>query len=339
MRGDVMRKPLKDTDFLNAAMHVRALERNLLNRERVERMLEAKSHEDAAKVLYECGYGEMSSVTAEEWERVIAEERDAAYRLIGSLSGVSELSDVFRMKYDYHNVKTIIKSEVTGEDPTPLLIGAGRMPVEKLIEAMRDRVYGELPGDLKLCVIEAREVLARTGDPQTADFMLDRNCIAEMRKAAENSGSGFLAEYVRMFTDVYNLRAVVRTARLAREPDFLRTVLVDGGGVSASRLIGVITAGGALEEVYAATPLYEAAAAGVRSAKGGVSMTAFERLADNALLRTLTRAKSVAFGEQPLIGFLGAKESEFTTIRTILSGRVAGVAPEALRERLRDCYV
>lgn len=334
-----MRKTLKDTDFLNATMRVRALEKNLLNRERIERMLDAKSHEDAAKVLCECGYGEMSSVTVSEWERVIAEERNAVYRLIGSLSNVKELADVFKMKYDYHNIKTIIKSEVTGENPERLLIDSGRMSAAAMVEVMREQKYKELPGDLKSCVVETREVLARTGDPQTADFLLDRVCVEEMRKTADDSRSEFLKQYVGMFIDVYNLRAVVRTTRLSREPDFLRTVLVEGGSVSVSKLISVITAGSSLEEIYSSTWLYEAAVSGVQSTKSEVPMTAFERHTDNVLIRMLTRAKRVTFGEQPLIGYLGAKESEFTTIRTILSGRIAGVAPEALRERLRDCYV
>lgn len=334
-----MPKPLKDTDFLYATMRIRSLERNLLNRERIERMLEAKSHDDAAKILYECGYGEMSAVAPSEWERVIAEERGAVYKLIRSLTGLSPLLDVFRVKYDYHNVKTLIKSEVTGEDSSHLLVDAGRMPVAAMREAMRDQRYNELPGDLKLCVADARETLARTGDPQVADFLLDRRCVVEMQKSAAESGSAFLVKYVEMFIDIYNLRAVVRTTRLSREPDFLRTVLANGGSVSAGRLTGAVTSGSPLEDVYAGTPLYDTALAGVAAARGETPMTSFERLSDNALLKLLTSARRVAFGEQPLVGYLAAKESEFTAIRTILAGRAAGVAADVLRERLRECYV
>lgn len=334
-----MGKPIKDTDFLYATTRVRALEKNFLTRERIERMLDAKTDEDAAKVLYECGYGEMTAVTAAEWERVIADERDAVYHLISSLSNVKELCDFFKIKYDYHNIKTLIKAEATGENPAHLLIDAGRMPVAAMTEAMRDQRYNELPGSLKLCVVDTRDVLSRTGDPQTADFLLDRECLKEMQDIAEESGSEFLVKYCKMFVDVYNLRAVVRTTRLSREPDFLKTVLVDGGNVPASKLIGVITAGSSLEDVYSSTLLSEAAAAGVQSTEGDTPMTSFERHTDNALLKFLMTAKRAVFGEQPLVGYLAAKEGEFTTIRTILSGRVAGVAADALRERLRDCYV
>ena len=43
--------------------------------------------------------------------------------------------------------------------------------------------------------------------------------------------------------------------------------------------------------------------------------------------------------EQAVIGYLYARETEFTVIRTILSGRMAGLTADTIRERLRDCYV
>ena len=47
---------LKDTDFLYISTRLRSMENRMLSRERMERMLEARTDEDAAKVLSECGY-------------------------------------------------------------------------------------------------------------------------------------------------------------------------------------------------------------------------------------------------------------------------------------------
>lgn len=55
-----MHKKLKDTDYLGISTRVRAMENRLLTRERMERMIEARTSEEAAKVLTECGYGELS---------------------------------------------------------------------------------------------------------------------------------------------------------------------------------------------------------------------------------------------------------------------------------------
>ena len=50
-------------------------------------------------------------------------------------------------------------------------------------------------------------------------------------------------------------------------------------------------------------------------------------------------AKYVAFGEAPLVGYLAAKETEFTAVRIIMTGRLAGLPADIIRERLREAYV
>ena len=85
-------------------------------------------------------------------------------------------------------------------------------------------------------------------------------------------------------------------------------------------------------------PLEGAAEAGAKAMEGG-PLTEFERLCDNAVTAYLTQGKRVAFGEHPLIGYLYAREAELTTIRIILTGRLAGLDTDAIRERLRDSYV
>ena len=54
-----MANTIVDTDYLFLSARIKAMECNLLSRERMERMLEAATAEDAAKVLQECGYAEM----------------------------------------------------------------------------------------------------------------------------------------------------------------------------------------------------------------------------------------------------------------------------------------
>ena len=54
---------LKDTEYLSISARVRAMENRLLTRERMERMVEARSDEDAAKVLLELSLIHISEPT------------------------------------------------------------------------------------------------------------------------------------------------------------------------------------------------------------------------------------------------------------------------------------
>ena len=47
----------------------------------------------------------------------------------------------------------------------------------------------------------------------------------------------------------------------------------------------------------------------------------------------------VPFGVEAVISYLAAKEIEFTAVRIIMSGRMAGISGDIIRERLREAYV
>ena len=74
------------------------------------------------------------------------------------------------------------------------------------------------------------------------------------------------------------------------------------------------------------------------SAPGSGALTDFERQCDDAVMEYLGAGRRVAFGEQPIVGYLYAREAEMTAIRTILSGRMAGLDGDTIRQRLRRTY-
>ena len=40
-----------------------------------------------------------------------------------------------------------------------------------------------------------------------------------------------------------------------------------------------------------------------------------------------------------MAAYLAAKENEFTAVRIIMTGRLADLSADVIRERLRECYV
>lgn len=330
---------IKDTDYLSLSARVRAMERTLLTRERMERMLEARTDEEAVKVLTECGYAELSPVTPEGVERLLTQRRDALFRDLAGGMPEPKLLEVFQIKYDYHNLKVLLKAEALGQEADRLLVRTGRVPPEVLKRRLLDPDRGSLPPRLEAALREGRELLAATGDPQRLDLALDRACFADMTALAEQTGSSYLKGYTALLIDAANLRALVRAARMGKGPEFLKGVLLEGGTVPPRRLLTLAGGDGrALEEAYGATALKSAAALGAAALSAG-SLTGFEKACDDAVLRYLAGARYVPFGEAPVIGYLAAVDSELTNLRILLSGRMAGLEGETIRERLRESYV
>ncbi len=71
---------------------------------------------------------------------------------------------------------------------------------------------------------------------------------------------------------------------------------------------------------------------------GAGDMTAFERACDNAVAGYVAQARRVPFGVETVVGYLHARQEDVTAIRTILTGRMAGLDREVIRERLREAY-
>ena len=331
-----MAKRLNEYDYLYISARIHTLETKLLTRERMERMLSARTAGEAARVLSECGFGDFPALTPAGIEEGLNRARLALFDELRRDAPDPNLVDVFRVKYDYHNAKALLKAGAVGRDAGPLLLDAGRYPAGQLREDVERGDLDRYSETFRQAVAAARETLASSGDPQAADFILDRAYYAEMLQAAQASGSSFLEGYVRLSIDNANLRALVRSLRMGKGPDFLKRALLSGGNVPPDRLL--TAGGGELPALFARTPLEEAAQAGAE-ALGGGPLTQFERLCDNALTAYLSQARRVPFGEHPLIGYLYAKESELTAIRVILTGQLAGLDTETIRERLRDSYV
>ncbi len=311
------------------------MENRMMTRDRVMRLIDAKDNEEAAKVLSECGYGTLTRFTATALESLLSQSRGETMADMASSVPETALVAVFQLKYDYHNVKVALKALAQGLSLEPLLLEGGRYAPSVIASCGQKGDYRELSPILGKAAQEAKELLATTGDPQLADFLLDRAYFQEMHALAQDTGSDFFLGYVALQIDVSNLRSAVRASRLSKEADFLKLALVEGGNVSPRRIAS--TRSEDLGSLFQTGGLSAAAVAGSAVAQpGSGSLTEFERLCDNALSAYLGTARRIPFGEGPVIAYIAAKENELTTIRTIMSGRMAGLDGDTIRARLRE---
>ena len=326
---------VKDTDYLFLSAYICAKETRMLTAAQCERMLEAAGFAECAKLLEECGYEDMSGMNATQIESALARHRDAVFAELAQLSPHKALVDVFRCKYDYHNAKVLIKAEGAHVDGTHLLSGSGRVAPERLAEAYHAEEYLALPSRLGAAIADARGILARTGNPQLADFALDKAYFGELGALAAETGSAFLAGYVKLLIDSANLRSAVRCLRMGRDAAFLRRALIPEGGYGAESVLQSAVSGENLAALFATSTLKAAAELGAEAAAGG-SLTDFEKACDNTVTAYLDGARLKSFGEAPVIAYIAAVENEIAAARMILTGRLAGVPAGQIKERLRD---
>ena len=334
-----MAKKIKDTDYLAISARVKAMETTLLTWERMMQILDARSEAEALKLVQESGYPTLTATDPAALDQVLSAARE---EMLTDLTGGApdpRYIELFKIKYDYHNIKAILKAKAMGTDPDRMLMDMGRIPPAELQAAMASGELDALPERMAAAAAEAKSVLDTTRDPQLSDIVLDRWYYRDLAAVAEETGSEFLNGYVKVQIDAANLRVLVRALRMKKNGAFIQYVLFEGGDIDPEQLLKVADAEGAgLAEVYAANPLEEAAAVGATVLQGG-ALTAFEKMCDDAVNAYLGGAQFVPFGEAPLVGYLAARETEYTNLRILLIGRSTDLDPEVIRSRLRRSCV
>ncbi len=119
-----------------------------------------------------------------------------------------------------------------------------------------------LPETLANAMEEAKATLARTANPQLADFVLDKAYFSRASRRCRQGGQpSSCCGYAAILIDSANLRSAVRTLRMGKGQDFLREVLIPDGNVGAERVANA-TDKDSLAALYAHSALEKAAVLG-----------------------------------------------------------------------------
>ena len=326
---------IQQTDYLFLTALIRARETEMLTRGKLEQMLESKTFADACRIAADCGYPDMSGMHIREVENTLSARRHEQLQDIEQMIPDQELLDMFRLKYDYHSAKALVKSDGKAKH---LITYDGRGSAESLLKYFMQEDLNMLPVPLAEAIEEARAMLSRTGNPCLADLILDRAYFGELTALAERSGLPFAINYAALTVDVTNLKTLIRSRAAGKRPEIARELLFDGGAIDREQISAAADSDEEIIALFSSSGLREAAQLGVGFLSGG-SMTAFECACDNALIEYLSDASRIGFGPEVVIEYLAAVENEIVSLRIILTGKLMGIGAETLRERLRESYV
>ena len=328
-------RTIKDTDYLCITAMLRARETNMVTRDKLERMLEEPDFAGACRIAAECGYPDMSGMRIREVEDTLSEHRHQEFEDVASMVPDVALLDLFRLKFDYHSAKALVKSNGVAKH---LITYDGRGEASTILKYYMQQDVSMLPLPLGEAIKDSRSMLSRTGNPCLADNILDHAYYGELIDIAESTGLPFAVGYARLVVDTANLRTLIRARAAGKRPEIIHELLFEGGTVLRESLIEFTEATDALVQLFAPAGLETAAQKGVEVLSGG-SMTDFERECDNAINAYLSDAERIGFGPEVVIAYLAAVENEVMSLRIVLTGKLMGIAPEILRERLRESYV
>ncbi len=333
---------MKRDDYIHGAMRIRVLEKQLIQKPLIERMIAADSIEEALKILGETEYGGVLGKLEHpsQYDEALTTELVKAYKEVAEAGADETLNRLMQLKYFYHNLKVLMKEKILGEDLSDNLSPIPDMDIIQyrgLVADGGDKVAKELPLQA-IATVEAD--YEKNKDPQRIDVIFDAYYFRDLSKTAKEVGSRPLEDYVANLIDLTNLKTVLRVRLQNQNLQFLEEVLADGGNIPTETLISLLNA--PVEEIKTKLAKYSTVDSAMTAldvfGKTG-SLTDFEKAVDDFMTDFAHEASKILYGPEVMFGFLAKKETEIKNLRIILVSKLNRISESVLRERLREIYV
>lgn len=320
-----------------AVGRIRVLETQLINRQRIERLVEADL-DSAFFILDEMPVGDhlQGAETVESIEKGLTAYLRGIYASVETaLPRDSLVMDYFLCRYDFHNLKALLKGRYGEGEPSGVLDGLGKVSVEALKKGIENPTT--LPSHLKAAVDEFG---VREPDPQQLDTIIDRHYLSHRLFLAVQEGSPFMIDFSRASIDLANIKQVLRARRLEKEKAFVADALVGGGFVAVGDLIDLFSDPYEVMDRKLETNIYYALLLPMAESRDEtVRLTDFDRRGDDRLMDMLIATKKISVGVEPVFAFLRAAENEVLTVRMILIAKLHDIGPDSIEKMLRKLYI
>ncbi|MGG7142509.1 V-type ATP synthase subunit C [Clostridium nigeriense] len=327
--------------FTQAVSRIWVLETRLLDKPKVERMIEAPSASEVLRILNETEYSNVSSniKRPEDYEKILTAELKRVYDLVYEISPVKEVVKIMSLKYDYHNAKVLLKGKVLGKDLSSMLIKLGNLDLQEIKRKIDGDSLKSLNGILGKGIQEAMKVFEETKDPQKIDIIMDKYMYKELVEIKKSLDYRFTDNLVKAMIDSTNIRTLLRIKKQNKGKEFASEVIVDGGAIDSSKLVALLNE--SPENIMSklqSTIYSDLIKEGFEGYIATESASLLEKLSDNYIMELMKSSKLVTFGPEKILSYIYAKETEIKVIRIIMVGKLNNIAEEVIRERLRDIY-
>ncbi|MBU1026657.1 MAG: V-type ATPase subunit [Candidatus Margulisbacteria bacterium] len=317
---------------------IRALEARMLTPAQTARMSAAPDFQSAFAVLSETTYSEKLPrlKIPFDFEELFELELISLKQLFDRLAPANELITALFKKYDFLNLKTIMRDFILNDKNPGKYSRAGTIDPAKLNLFVFEGIRDFEDKNIVKAVEQIKAGLDKNTDAQLVDNILDKSYYKYLKHTYQTCPSPLVQNLANHIIDLINIKIVLRTKELNQLKEFL----LEPGLIDKDILIGLFEKSGQdIITKLSYTPYLPALASGLEYLGKNNSFYLLEKLMDNFTVSQFKTAKYISSGIEPLVGFYLAKENEIKTLRFILISQKSNISTEQIKERLRLSYV
>ena len=234
----------------------------------------------------------------------------------------------------FQNLKAAIKQAASERDVSDIFIPDTQISGEEMLDIIKKKEFGRLPGFMAGIVREAYETLLHTQDGQLCDIMVDKAALEAIYEAGKRSGEEIIRDYAESTVAVADIKIAVRSQKTAKSLEFMKRAMAECDSVNINALMRAAQNGMDAIEEYLESTAYKGGAKALKE-----SASAFECWCDNRIVETIRPQLYNPFTIGPVVAYVLARENEIKTVRIILTGKQNDLPVESIRERVREMYV
>lgn len=310
--------------YMYTVARLRAMENRFLDSSFFSRLIDCATLDDALKALGETVYSQwLATGTDAGFDRIIDEELWHLFDELRQFVPDRELLDLYRMPYDFNNVKVVLKSlfrvREGGERRYDLLSKLGSVDTDRMILAIEGENYGLLPWKLIDLIPRCWSVWEQTKNSQAVELLVDAHMFEAMGTVAEKLKMPAVVAWVRHRIDTENLRNAVRLQRMNTDPAVALPFFHRGGTLRPDGLAKLM---GEPLEGWGKSLAYTDIGSALDSVQDRADLQSvlleISKALDDYLIRVLEKAKYSATAPENVILYLLHKDMEARNLRVAL---------------------
>lgn len=318
--------------FANA--RARAMESRLFPTERLRRMTECKTAEDAMRILFEVNYAGGMIPEDGDFRALLREEERLATAFVKEVAPKGIGFECLFLKNDYHNLKALYKAKFSKtEDLGEMRLPDGNYRFEDLKTGF-ERGKIDVNEYMNAACAEINEAYdGGTGTPRIIDATLDKFMYEEISARLKKGADPYVKEYFTALVDGTNVLTYARTLRIGGNFEYFSESFMPGGNIGAEVFEKCNGDLNKLEKSLAGT-----ACAGFIGYLEEGETASYETALDDFLSDIFFRHRADMFSAAPIFGYYLAKLYEIKVIRVVLVCIKNGIKPEEMKKRVRTLY-
>jgi V/A-type H+-transporting ATPase subunit C len=318
--------------YLYAGTRAKTLERKLLSETQLELLTSAKGVEEMHKVLYDTYLAPfLDKKNGDTTTLSIDKSIVDAKKTLQTIAPQQKMLDILWIKYDLHNLKTIIKGKKAGLTDEQILekcFRVGLYSPEKILKAYTEKHLHHIDPYLK--------EVADTADAAQYIFEIDLAMNAYYFKIisalSQEVHDPFITKFVILLIDLYNIKATLRADAI--EGIEQKDVYLPGGTLTMQELA-------TKEKVLKVLPRFGGEKRwkqAIEDAEKNHSYSQLEKAADEYVTDFLKQESLLIFTPASLFSYFHAQKNNAQIIGAILTAKKSGMSEKELRTILRRLH-